>query len=693
MKENKNAKILNQFLRPILLVMGILALTILCVLGITSYRAFQNQIRKDSQAENELIAKNVSSFMSEAYALSEELANSPDILTMETDVQTPILEDCVSRNDYLELLYIQDTTGMQTGRSSGELADRSTRWWFQQVMADKQPFVSKSYYSVNTGMPCASVFFPMYDDGSFIGVFATDIKLDYLVSMVNEYSDVDNDKIVFIIDGEGNIVAHPDATYIEELYNYVTYTKTVSVKDSNGNAKTDEDGNILTQEENIYETESFKNMISDVMSGKSGNKIIKMEDGKYYASYSPVALDGYSDQWSVVTLQRRSKLMMPIYVVVMIALIITALALVAAAFIVNGIAKKVTNPIVDITGIIGAASEGDFSIKADTDNNTEVGVLAESFNVLTDKVSRVLNETVSLLHDVHGSASRLSDISKESENVVSDMESISEGAVAQSDDTRKVVELTEQLKDCHEQLHEMSKVLVRGVQATKELSDTGIRNVNELKSKSEASLVAVQSSYDKVMELNKSSEQIGKIVQEINDISSETSLLSLNASIEAARAGEQGRGFAVVAEQISSLADNSAVATENIEGIVSDIQKQISDIVVEIDYIKDLFQDEILSMSNVEESFAHFHKSSQESWKAVEQVETLIDTADNVNEEVVSSVDNIYEISKKTEKDARQAAIHIMEQTEAIYEIAEKVEHMDAASEMIENEMSKFTLE
>ena len=539
---------------------------------------------------------------------------------------------------------------------------------------------------------CLSIF-PMYDDGNFIGVFATDIKLDYLVSMVNEYSDDDSEKIVFIIDGEGNVVAHPDATYIEELYNYVTYTKTVSVKDSNGNAKTDEDGNILTQEENINETESFKNMINDVMSGKSGNDIIKMEDGKYYASYSPIALDGYSDQWSVVTLQRRSKLMMPIYVVVLIALIITALALVAAAFIVNRIAKKVTNPIVDITGIIGAASEGDFSIKADTDNDTEVGVLAESFNVLTDKVSRVLNETVSLLHDVHGSASRLSDISKESDNVVADMESISEGAVTQSDDTRKVVDLTEQLRECHEQLHEMSKVLVHGVQSTKELSDTGIRNVNELKSKSEASLVAVQSSYEKVMELSKSSEQIGKIVQEINDISSETSLLSLNASIEAARAGEQGRGFAVVAEQISSLADNSAVATENIEGIVSDIQKQISDIVVEIDYIKDLFQDEILSMSNVEESFAHFHKSSQESWKAVEQVEALIDTADNVNEEVVSSVDNIYEISKKTEKDARQAAIHIKEQKEAIYEIADKVEHMNAASEMIENEMSKFTLD
>ncbi|MBQ8983219.1 MAG: methyl-accepting chemotaxis protein [Lachnospiraceae bacterium] len=693
MTEKKRVKILNQILVPIILVISAMAVSILAVVWIVSYNAFQKQATQDNLAANALMADNVASFLSEAYALSEELANDPDILTMDTEVQTPILEGCVARNDYLELLYIQDTTGMQTGRSSGELADRSNRWWFQQVLADKQPFVSKSYYSVNTGMPCASVFIPMYKEGEFTGVFATDIKLDSLVDLVTEYSDESQNKTVFIIDGEGNIVAHPNKTYIEELYNYSTYTKTVSVKDANGNPMTDEDGNIMTQEEPLEETQSFKNMISKVMAKQSGNDVVRMNGGKYYASYTPILLDGESDAWSVVTLQKRGTLLMPVYIVLGITVLISAVVLVLAILIVNLITRRITTPIVEITDIIGSASEGDFSIKADTNNETEVGDLAESFNILTDKVSKVLNETVGLLQDVQGSAERLSDISRDSESVASDVDSISQGAVSQLEQTQKVVELTDQLKRYNEQLHAMSTKLIDGVRDTRNISETGIRDVEALKTKGEVSLEAVQASYDKVINLSESSKKIGVIVQEINDISSETSLLALNASIEAARAGEQGRGFAVVAEQVSSLANNSAVATENIEVIVKELQNQIQDIVEEIDEIKERFQDQITSMNAVEDSFAHFQDSSRESLEIVEQVGNLIATADSVNQEVVASMDGIYEISKQTEEHAKEVASHMKEQKEAIYDITIKVDNMNVASQMIESEMSKFTLE
>ncbi|MBR1930034.1 MAG: methyl-accepting chemotaxis protein [Lachnospiraceae bacterium] len=690
----KYSKILNQFLLPILLVIGVLAVSILGVVGVIFYTTYQSQVVQDNLSENALMANNVAAFMSEAYALSEELANDPDILTMKTDVQTPILEGCVTRNPYLELLYIQGVDGMQTGRSGGgELADRSGRWWFQQVVAEKQPFVSKSYYSVNTGMPCASVFFPMYRGDEFIGVFATDIKLDSLVSMVTEYSDTAKDKTVFIIDGEGNVVAHPDTTYIEELYNYSTYTKTVSVKDESGNVMTDADGNIMTEEQTIDSTESFRGMITKVMAKESGNALVKIDGSSYYASYSPIIMDGVSDPWSVVTIQKRGTLMRPIYVMVGIAILIALVILVIAVWIIHRIAKRITKPILEITEIIGAASEGDFSIKADTSHHNEIGVLAESFNVLTDKVSRILNETVGLLEDVKGSAETLSELSRDSESVVRDVEHISDGAVNQSQDTQKVVELTGELKACHEKLQDMSIMLIQEVRDTKGLSDEGIRNVADLRAKGQASMAAVQSSYDKVLSLNESSKLIGQIVQEINDISSETSLLALNASIEAARAGEQGRGFAVVAEQVSTLANNSANATENIEKIVAELQQQIADTVQEIDEIKELFNAQIQSVAVVEESFNHFHASSRESLSAVEQVGNLISTADGVNHEVVASIDNIYEISKKTEENAKEVAAHMLQQKNAIYEIAEKVENMNAASRMIESEMSRFTLE
>ena len=152
----KNKKLLHQFLIPVLIVIAVLAVVILTADGIIFFRTFDAQVKRDNLTENILIADNVAAFLSEAYALSEELANDPDILTMETDIQTPVLEACVERNPYLELLYIQDENGMQTGRSSGELADRSSRWWFLQMQKERQPFISKSYYSVNTTIMTSS---------------------------------------------------------------------------------------------------------------------------------------------------------------------------------------------------------------------------------------------------------------------------------------------------------------------------------------------------------------------------------------------------------------------------------------------------------------------------------------------------------------------------------------------------------
>ena len=84
--------------------------------------------------------------------------------------------------------------------------------------------------------------------------------------------------------------------------------------------------------------------------------------------------------------------------------------------------------------------------------------------------------------------------------------------------------------------------------------------------------------YERVEQLSVQSTEIGKITDLIRGISDQTNLLALNAAIEAARAGDQGRGFAVVAEEVRGLAEQSAAATEQIAGLLKEVNVQIGEV-------------------------------------------------------------------------------------------------------------------
>ena len=318
----KKTSIFRQLLLPMIAIVCALAVCLTGVIAAIFVKSYEGEIYGRSQDKSQLVSGNIATFLDGAYEVTEELSVNPSILTMQTEVQTPILEDCVKRNPYLELLYIQGKDGMQTGRSSGELADRSTRWWFIQTMEEQKSFISKSYYSVNTGMPCASIFFPMYQESELAGIFAVDLKLDYLQSLIEEFSDVEHGEYSFVIDGEGVVVAHPDSVQIEELYNYKMLTKTVSKKDKAGQSMVDADGNIVTEEQKITISKDYQKIISDVMAGNTGSCKMKNDGESYFVSYASIPLKGESDSWSIITLHKESSAMAAVYRTLMIVLVL-----------------------------------------------------------------------------------------------------------------------------------------------------------------------------------------------------------------------------------------------------------------------------------------------------------------------------------------------------------------------------------
>ena len=286
----------------------IIVVLLLIIPVVTLYllsNAYDEQIRNEVQKITSSVRRNVRTFIDGAYNLIYELADNPAVLSFDPEIQAQILENCARRNPYMELMYITGLDGMQTARSSGELGDRSERWWFKRMMETKEPFVSQSYYSVSTGMPCTAIFIPMYDDSEFVGIFGVDIGLEYLQSLVEQFTSIESGQYAFIIDGEGVVIAHHDNYILETLTNYKTMTRTVPVRDNAGNPLNNADGSIKTEEEHLTVSDSFSILISDVMDGNSGLEIAEYNDGTFYISYEPISLPGYSDSWSIITLHDR----------------------------------------------------------------------------------------------------------------------------------------------------------------------------------------------------------------------------------------------------------------------------------------------------------------------------------------------------------------------------------------------------
>lgn len=682
----KQGSIFRQLLVPVLLIVCVLAASLVSVMTAMFIRSYEQDIYENEQGQTELMAGEIGTFLDGAYSVTEGLAVNPSILTMRTDTQTPILADCVARNTYLELLYIQGTDGMQTGRSSGELADRSTRWWFTQVMNDQKAFISKSYFSVNTGMPCASIFFPMYDADSIIGIFAVDLKLDYLQEIMEKFSDPENGEISFVIDGEGVVVAHPDNTQIEEQYNYRTLKRTVS--ETGSQAVTDADGNIMTREEEFSISDAYKQVIADAMSGHSGSSRISEDGNTYYVSYAPIPLKGDSDSWSVITLREKSAAMSSVYRTAVISVVIVIAAIILAVLIIVIVARRLVNPVVSVARLIGDAADGDFQNRADETIPNELGILSRSFNKLTEKMAGILVTVTEFTTKVMEGSGRLNGIAGDIDETHQSVERIAQGTQDQTKDARNVVDRAADLEEKFRELQEKSTVLLNNAEDTMRSGQQGVQSVSGLKNSNSVTERKMEESYSNIMKLDAHSRRISGIITTINEISEETELLSLNASIEAARAGDAGRGFMVVAESIGKLAADSQTATKNIEEIIKELCGDIVSTVQNIEEIRRDIQNQTEMVRFVEESFGNFQSLAQITKESVGEMEILVSEMQQLDRAMVEAADRIQDVSQNTADVTQNIADSMQDQVSEIQRVAKQVYALSVESEQIKQRLS-----
>ncbi len=672
----KFTSIFQKIMIPMILIVCLLGTGILTITGRLFQDTYEGQIYEENNRTADFVAQSVGSFMNMAYRITEHLANTNDILSMETALQTPILEDTVKRNDYFELIYIQDMKGDQTGRSSGELGNRANRWWFIQMLETGRPFVSKSYYSVNTNMACASIFIPLVENGQEIGILATDIKLDKLQEAVAEFSDIEQGEICYIIDGEGVVVAHPEKIYYEELYNYSTLTRTVTKKDENGAVVYDKEGNIVTQELPIEVQPEYAQMISRAIEGNSGQGQITDGGKEYYISYAPIKMDGNSDSWAVISLREKSMAMALMDKILQAGILATLAAVALAVLMILLLTKTITRPIQCCLERLTALSKGDLSTELPAiKGKDETARLLEALGATIQTLKKIIDDITTQLQRIASG-----DLTKQQEYVYSGDFNLLGQSLAEINDSlnrsmrevgihsAQVHSRTDILTESAQSLTEAStrqadavSVLAAAVDDTSAQIHAGASDAVKAKEKMAQVNANMRVSYDSVQKLTdamnriyEDSKRIDGIAKTVQDIASRTHLLSLNASVEAARVGEAGKGFSVIAGEIRSLAEHCTQAAAETSAVIGTTLDKISEGVETLDItVKAIYG----SADSMQETNSLIGNISDATATQVDAMTRISDALDRITEVVhnnaemaVKSAASSMEMKEHTDK-------------------------------------------
>ncbi|ROU06179.1 methyl-accepting chemotaxis protein [Lysobacter enzymogenes] len=228
--------------------------------------------------------------------------------------------------------------------------------------------------------------------------------------------------------------------------------------------------------------------------------------------------------------------------------------------------RAITVPLRQLSGAVETLAKGDFSKRLALGRNDEFGTLGQGYDRMTDDLSELVGQVQSSGIQVNSSINEITATLRE-----------------QQASAAQIAATTTEIGATSREIAATSKELVRtmdtvaaAAEQTSSLAGNGQAGLSEMEQSMRRMIEATAAISAKLSVLADKANNISQVVTTITKVADQTNLLSLNAAIEAEKAGEYGRGFSVVANEIRRLADQTAVATLDIEQMVREIQSAVS---------------------------------------------------------------------------------------------------------------------
>jgi methyl-accepting chemotaxis protein len=306
-------------------------------------------------------------------------------------------------------------------------------------------------------------------------------------------------------------------------------------------------------------------------------------------------------------------------------------------------------------------------------------------------ISEVATNTADLTKSVEETSSAIIQMSASIKQVASHVVLLS---TSSAETASAVTEINASVKEVEQNAKESAAL---AEQVTREASDIGMMSVTKTIASMEKISQTVKKTTDVIHQLGQRSEQIGKILTVIDEVTKQTNLLALNAAILAAQAGEQGKGFAVVADEIKNLADRTSVSTKEIAQLIGAVQAESRDAVVAIqdghvraeegmkmaleagEALKKILDSSTQSSNmarGIELATVEQVKGIRQVTESMRQITQMVEQISHATQEQSKGSEQIREAAERMRDITRQVKLSTEEQAKGSKQITQAVEHV-----------------
>ena len=438
----------------------------------------------------------------------------------------------------------------------------------------------------------------------------------------------------------------------------------------------------------------IKGVVQQLQDGKKPGTAVVEYDFNGTTKYSAYTI--LNNENILVLTADESEALAGITTVTGVAVGISAIVVLLAIIICFILGRRLMRPLVKVSTIIEEIANGD--INADfgmvKETNDEIGLIIEKMKELTQSLGNIVGKIRNSSDTMSANSYELNDTSSQTlaaNNEISKaVEDVAEGSTGMAASISKInenlLEMSNETKDINESVNEIRNQTT-AVQDSSKIMNDKIKSMQDSSHKMDEGISAISKRIETV---NTTVDKVSNIVSVIEEISSETNLLSLNASIEAARAGDAGKGFAVVAQEIRVLSDNTNTELENIKQIISSLVEECRYCVQASGTIVEDNAKQKEEIKAVLDEFGSLDEQIQKTAEKADEIEELVTAMIELNDEITKSSNSLTDVSAANAAATEEMNANIEELNAMMHGVSEMAGHMNNESDGLKEALSFF---